>query len=156
MKKILLLLLFIPLISLSQVNYEDMLSINSIEQFKRVMIENDYDFVENKQETLTYAKYPIKNSEGELESSDWAYFSIEHNSYIFEFVNVLFGKFTYDDIYDVVKDKCKFSNILEVKDNDGNPIDYACYTCPESSAGVIGFTKNNGTGTIINLPPNIN
>ena len=64
--------------------------------------------------------------------------------------------FTYDDIYDVVKDKCKFSNILEVKDNDGNPIDYACYTCPESSAGVIGFTKNNGTGTIINLPPNIN
>ena len=150
MRKLILLLL-IPLTSFSQVTYEDILSINSLDQFKRVMIENDYDFVEkNERESLTYAKYPTKNDEGKIESSSWAYFSPEYNSYIFEFVNILWGSNAYDNIYNIVKEKCKFSEILDIKDNDGKPIDYACYTCPESSAGKIGFTKADGVGTIIN------
>jgi hypothetical protein len=147
-----LIFLFIPLISFSQVTYEDMLSINSLDQFKRVMIENDYEFIEkNEKETLTYAMYPTKNDKGEIESTDWAYFSPEYNSYIFRFVNSLWGSFTYDDIYDIVKEKCKFSEILDTKDDDDKPIDYACYTCPESSVGKIGFTKDDGVGVIINF-----
>ena len=37
----------------------------------------------------------------------------------------------------------RMCKILETEDldNDGKPIDYACYTCPESSVGLIGFTK---------------
>jgi len=44
MKKRLLLLLFIPLVSFAQVNsFEDLKTINSLEQFKRVLIENRYE-----------------------------------------------------------------------------------------------------------------
>ena len=114
------------------------------------MIENDYDFVEkNEKETLAYAIYPTKNDEGELVSSDWAYFNPEYNSYIFTFEYSFWG-FTYDDIYDIVKEKYKFSEIFDI-DVDDKSIDYACYTCPESSVGLLGFTKADGVGTIINL-----
>ena len=44
MKKLILLLLFIPLVSFAQVNsFEDLKTINSLEQFKRVVIENRYE-----------------------------------------------------------------------------------------------------------------
>tara|TARA_B000000475_G_C15984787_1_gene442555 strand:+ start:801 stop:1268 length:468 start_codon:yes stop_codon:yes gene_type:complete len=153
MKKLLLLLLF-PLISFSQVTYKDLLSINSLDQFKRVMIENDYDFVEKTEtETLTYAISPTKNDEGELVSSDFANFHIDSTIFSFSWHESHFGKFRYKVIYDEVKEKCKFSKILETEDldNDGKPIDYACYTCPKSSVGLIGFTKAYGLGVIFNV-----
>ena len=43
MKKLLLLLL-IPIISYSQISYKDVMSINSEKMFKKVMIENGYEF----------------------------------------------------------------------------------------------------------------
>ena len=59
MKKLVFILLFIPLISFGQVTYEDMLSINSLDQFKRVMIENDYEFIEKNEKELSF-KNPHK------------------------------------------------------------------------------------------------
>ena len=41
--KRLLLLLFIPIISYSQISYKDVMSINSEKMFKKVMIENGYE-----------------------------------------------------------------------------------------------------------------
>tara|TARA_B110000263_G_C14988183_1_gene364746 strand:- start:301 stop:528 length:228 start_codon:yes stop_codon:yes gene_type:complete len=71
---------------------------------------------------------------------------------VFLFIPLIsFSQVTYDDIYDIVKEKCKFSEILDIKDDDDKPIDYACYTCPESSVGKIGFTKDDGVGVIINF-----
>ena len=42
--KRLLLLLIIPTLSYSQISFEDVMSINSEKTFKRVMIENGYEF----------------------------------------------------------------------------------------------------------------
>ena len=44
MKKLLLLLLFIPLMSIGQITYDDLMSINSLETFKKVAIENDFEY----------------------------------------------------------------------------------------------------------------
>jgi hypothetical protein len=146
-----LVFLFIPLFSFSQVTYKDLLSLNSVDQFKRVMIENNYQSVENEEETLTYGIYPTKNDEGEMVAYDWAFFFPEHNGFMFSFTQSLFGgKFTYNVIYDIVKEKCKFSKIYTLKVDDDKPTDYACYTCPESSVGLIGFTKQGNEGNIIN------
>ena len=41
--KNLLILLFIPLLGVSQVSYNDVMSINSEKMFKKVMIENGYE-----------------------------------------------------------------------------------------------------------------
>ena len=41
MKKLILLLLFIPLVSFGQ-TYKELMSINSLDKFKKVVIENDY------------------------------------------------------------------------------------------------------------------
>ena len=43
MKKLLLLLLFIPLVSFGQ-TYKDVMSISSVDTFKKVAIENAYEF----------------------------------------------------------------------------------------------------------------
>tara|TARA_R110002012_G_scaffold288714_1_gene481479 strand:- start:55 stop:201 length:147 start_codon:yes stop_codon:yes gene_type:complete len=46
MKKLIILLLFIPLISFGQVTYKDVISISSTEMFKKVMIENEFEYME--------------------------------------------------------------------------------------------------------------
>ena len=40
MKKLLLLLLFIPIMSFGQITYNDLMSIKSVDTFKKVVIEN--------------------------------------------------------------------------------------------------------------------
>ena len=42
--KRLLFLLFIPIISYSQISYNDVMSIKSVDMFKKVVIENGYEF----------------------------------------------------------------------------------------------------------------
>ena len=46
MKKLILLLLFIPLVSFGQ-TFQEFMTINSLDKFKRVVIENNYEFVKN-------------------------------------------------------------------------------------------------------------
>ena len=45
--KNLLILLFIPLFGVSQVSYKDVMSINSEDTFKKVVIENGYEWNSN-------------------------------------------------------------------------------------------------------------
>ena len=42
--KNLLILLFIPLLGVSQISYKDVMSINSVDGFKKVVIENGYEY----------------------------------------------------------------------------------------------------------------
>ena len=54
MKKLILLLLFIPLLSFSQ-SYKDLMSINSVDMFKKAVIENGYEFSSEKDGDLHMA-----------------------------------------------------------------------------------------------------
>ena len=61
MKKLLLLLLFIPLLSFSQ-TYKDVMSISSVYMFKKVAIENGYEFSQNDGDWVDYGFNIIKDS----------------------------------------------------------------------------------------------
>ena len=150
MKKLILLLLFIPLVSFGQVTFNELMSINSIDQFKRVMIENNYDFFEDYSSILTYRMNPEENNQGLVFSDVDAKFHTDYN--VFHFWFSASGDDTYQHIYNAVKEKCKFYKIRTLTYDDigfHNPmliLDYACYTCPGSSIGKIGFAKYNRYG----------
>ena len=42
--KRLIILLFIPILSYSQISYKDVMSIKSVDMFKKVVIENGYEY----------------------------------------------------------------------------------------------------------------
>ena len=44
MKRVLFILLFIPIFSFSQISYKDVMSIKSVDMFKKVLIENGYEY----------------------------------------------------------------------------------------------------------------
>ena len=70
MRKILSLLLFIPIVSYSQITFSDLMSINCNEDaFKRVVIENGYELNEgnSKNGQIVYGLNVVKDPNG-----DWS------------------------------------------------------------------------------------
>ena len=62
MKKIFLLLFIVPVISFSQITYNDVMSINSEKMFKKVMIENGYEWNSKDEGRLMYGYEIQKDS----------------------------------------------------------------------------------------------
>ena len=149
MKKIFLILLLIPLISFSQ-SYKDIMSINSIDMFKKVMIENDYEYMEgdgwSTGEITVYGNLVFRDDDGKITGADYiAYYLKKENRFNIQIPN-RYARNVYSLIYDKVKEECKFYKIINFKEND-----YACYSCPDSSVGKIGFNKVDGVGMILNF-----
>ena len=152
MKK-LLLLLFIPFISIGQVDsFKDIQGINSLEQFKRVVIENNYQYTKEDIGFLWYGISPTKDENDDWVSGSWAGYNTSTNEWTFQFArgSGLFSALGalatgYDLIFDEVKERCEFFRIVNYLADE----DYACYSCPESSyEGKIGFTLNDDQGII--------
>ena len=62
MRKLLILLL-IPILSYSQISYKDVMSINSLDGFKKVVIENGYEYESlNEEGWLTYGFNIVRDS----------------------------------------------------------------------------------------------
>ena len=60
--KRLILLLFIPILSYSQISYKDVMSIKSVDTFKKVVIENGYEYESLDEEGwLTYGFNIVKD-----------------------------------------------------------------------------------------------
>ena len=68
MKKLLLILLFIPLVSFGQ-SYKDIMSINSVDMFKKVMIENEFEYMEG-DDILVYGQMVYRDDDGKITGSD--------------------------------------------------------------------------------------
>ena len=66
-----LIFLFIPLFSFSQ-SYKDVMSINSLDMFKKVAIENGYELGGIKEDIVTYGFNIVKDSIDGNKSSKWA------------------------------------------------------------------------------------
>jgi len=148
MKK-LILLLFIPLVSFSQ-TYEEVMSVNSYEQFTRIMLENGYEFSEKNDENVQFTlnkRQEMSAIKGDfVEVMDaTAIYSLTYNFFIITFNKSDFTpKFTFDSIYEKVKKDCEFFSI-----NDNQ---FACYDCPKAQyVGKIGFTSKDGWGVIMNF-----
>ena len=74
MKKILLLLLFIPLMSIGQITYNDLMSIKSVDTFKKVVIENGYEYDSTDADTgaIYYGFNIVRDSINGNKSTNWA------------------------------------------------------------------------------------
>ena len=71
MRKLLILLL-IPLFGFSQISYKDVMSIKSVDMFKKVVIENGYEYESLDEEGwLTYGFNIVKDSIEGSKSSKW-------------------------------------------------------------------------------------
>ena len=161
MKK-LLLLLFIPLISFGQITFKDVMSISSQDQFKRVMIENNYEFDSIDEDgDLIYGVDIVKDSREGNESTSWAWHNETGNGWGVSFTRkTILSEFlgtnpdtsenSYDLIVSEIKEKCKFYKIIT---SEISKVDYSCYSCTSSTyKGKIGFTVKEGWGYIMHFP----
>lgn len=167
MKKMFLLLLFIPSLLYSQITYKDIMSINSEETFKRLVIENGFEFdkrvrTRDPMSDLSGVDfYNILNVYGlnldrdninGNKSSLWGEYSTEDGGrFCFQFFLKSEFDTSYHEIINEIKKNCTF---LDIKSRKGG--DYVCYHCPESTfKGNVGFTVYSGFGIIRNIIPNI-
>ena len=155
--KRLLLLLIIPTLSYSQITFEDIMSINSEKTFKRVVIENGFEYEDtDDNQNVWYGMNIVKDSVNGSQSSFWSSYYKRNGEFEFQislrssFGLDFFGKQiesednVYNDIMGKIKKNCNYYDVL-----NENGSDYVCYSCPQSKyKGKIGFTKIDGFGYI--------
>ena len=143
MKKLILLLLFIPLVSLGQIfDYNDLKDINSEKQFKRFSFENEFVKVEENESYMTYAQNWNKEKKT---ARVWSYYYPKTGLLSFQIVKNTDGSSadSFNRVLEQVKTKCTFYDIKE----DGYGVyekEFFCYSCPGSSfPGKIGFARGD-------------
>lgn len=160
MKRVLFVLLFIPIFSFSQVSYKDVMSIKSVDMFKKVVIENGYEYDSMDDDGwLTYGFNIVRDSIEGNKSSKWSSYNTKDDRFTLSFGRrSVLGNFLgteddtsqnpYDLIVKDIKEKCKYYKIINYKGTD-----YVTYSCSESSyKGKIGFVVSEGSGIIRHFP----
>lgn len=146
MKK-LLLILFIPIISFSQ-TFEELSIINSLDDFKKVMIENKYEFDSvDDDERVIYGFNLTKDSINGNKSEKWGSYSKDGSWSLlfFDRKTIIYQRGDYDDIVEGIKDNCSYVDIE-------NEL-YVSYRCDESEFdGKIGFMISDSNGYIRYFP----
>lgn len=146
MKK-LLLILFIPIISFSQ-TFEELSIINSLDDFKKVMIENKYEFDSvDDDERVIYGFNLTKDSINGNKSEKWGSYSKDGSWSLlfFDRKTIIYQRGDYDDIVEGIKDNCSYVDIE-------NEL-YVSYRCNESEFdGKIGFMISDSNGYIRYFP----
>jgi len=154
MKKILFLLLFIPMLSYSQITYDDVMSINSEDTFKRVMIENGYGkVISQSNDSLIVYGYNVTS---ESSSNSFCIYNNMSDIYVLGFNKTSFlSRFgldedgsdnSYDLIVKEIKSGCEYYKIIT------NDDDWVSYSCVDSKyIDLVGFTIVDGWGWIRNF-----
>ena len=146
MKK-LLLILFIPIISFSQ-TFEELSIINSLDDFKKVMIENKYEFDSvDDDERVIYGFNLTKDSINGNKSEKWGSYSKDGSWSLlfFDRKTIIYQRGDYDDIVEGIKDNCSYVDIE-------NEL-YVSYRCDKSEFdGKIGFMISDSNGYIRYFP----
>ena len=148
MKKYILLLLFIPLMSLSQeITYDELMTINSEDTFMKVVIENGYEFYDENEQYVRYGVDITRDKKEGDTSFKWAIYEKEYGIFLFQYVknNLWVGK-EYNDRVSDIKSNCEYFEIYDK---------YATYNCADSLFdGTIGFMTSEGSG-FIQMTPNL-
>ena len=154
-----LIFLLIPIIGYSQISYKDIMSIDSEKMFKKVMIENGYEWDSKDDNGFVYGWEIEKDSINGNKSQKWGYYS-DNGEFGLSFSrrNVLSTFFKVEEVnteneYDLIvkdiKKNCKYYDIITYTNSDDEELDYVCYSCSESKyKGKIGFMISEGWGYI--------
>lgn len=135
------------------------MSINSEKMFKKVMIENGYEWNSNDEDGLIYGWEIQKDSIEGNKSSKWGYYqkngefmvSFSRNTLLNNFLNLEEDNTEneYDLIVKEIKKNCKYYDIITYVNDEDEESDYVCYSCSESKyKGKIGFKVSEGWGYI--------
>lgn len=141
------------------------MSINSVDMFKKAVIENGYEFSSEKDGDITYGFNIMRDSIDGDKSIKWAYYNTNNDRWTFtfsrsnmlnKFASALLGASSeetpdspYDIIVDEIKEKCKYYKIQNI-----NGVDFVTYSCSDSTyKGKIGFTIDKGQGVILHYLP---
>ena len=149
MRKLLIILSF-PIFSFSQ-TYDELMSITNLDNFKKVMIENQYQFDKvDGDGSVLYGYGLVKDEKNESKSRKWGYFNTD-GSWGLQFsetpISLLENYGDYDYITESITEKCVYNNITE-----RNDIDYVTYECDENIDGIFGFVVNDDSGLIFYFP----
>ena len=158
MKKLILLLL-IPIFTYSQY-YDELMGIESLNDFKKVMIENGYEMDYEDERRVVFG-YNLVRKVGETNKSEkWGIYYKDSKIMIYQFnetpLNILTRYGDYDDIVDNIKSKCEYDDIIVVEDESGVlKSEYVGYICSESKLdGNFGFMVSEGNGYVQFFPNN--
>jgi len=126
------------------------MTIDSLDDFKRVMIENQYEFVEVDDDGRVAALEDVE-SFALTEEKGGAYHKDGRWVLLFSKRDTPLRQFgDYEDIVEEIKNNCSYVGI----ENYGE-IDFVSYKCQESSFdGKIGFAITEGVGIIRYFPNN--
>ena len=134
------------------------MGIKSVDTFKKVVIENGYEFNDTDNGWVTYGFNIVRDSIEENQSTLWGSYNTKYGEFILSFSRTsVLGEFfgtednsenTYDLIVEDIKEKCKYYKIINLGGTD-----YVTYSCSESSyKGKIGFMISEGWGYITHFP----
>ena len=149
MKKLLLLLL-LPTTLLSQ-TYDELKMIKSLDDFKKVMIENKYELEGVEDDgRVVYGFGLVRDSIKGNGSEKWGNYE-KDGSWSLQFNRrntIIYQLGDYDDIVKGIKGNCSYFDIEERKEWD-----YVTYKCEESKFdGKIGFMISEGRGYVRYFP----
>ena len=140
-------------------SYKDVMSINSLDTFKKVAIENGYEFSDIDDGWVSYGYNIVKDSIDGNKSNKWMSYNVKDHMFSLQLSRTSTGLFgaqsiVDDSVYDLIvadiKEKCKYYKIINYKDED-----YVSYSCSDSSyKGKIGFMIDEGSGYVRHFPPN--
>ena len=149
-RRLILLLLFTPLVSFGQLSYKDIMKIDSKDNFIKLMIDKGYASTDKSsiEGQINFGYRPEKDDKGEYISTSFANYTFIEDLGLFSFQfsrpKYSFGDDPYDDILRKVKRKCKY---LKVKTFGTD--NYACYECKQAEfTGYIGFSNVGKSGLI--------
>ena len=150
MKK-LILLLFIPFVSFGQ-TYNELISINSLDTWKKVVSENGYEYVywgEGNEDWVTYGFGVMKDSTNaastvqivaayNIKDGRFSFqMPMKYQNFIGAMVDTEMSK-TYNALTKDIKANCEYSEIINYKEDD-----FVVYTCSNRkfgfAIGISGF-----------------
>ena len=123
--------------------YEDLEKITSVETFKRFVIEEGYEKLDNNNypKVIAYAKAGT----GKDVIAYYYQTEEENGSWRFIFYDFIYH---YKNLFSYVKAECEFSEIIERKalSNPSHSIEFAVYNC--DGIGKLGFARSEGAGFV--------
>ena len=143
MKNLVLLLLFIPFISIGQnFDFDDLKEIDSDKKFKKFAFENEFTKVQESAFFLNYAYgYDKDNKLASIWAECYKDTSYYNGCFSFQIAKNTDGSsaFTFNKILEQVKSECTFFDIIESEEKE-----FFCYTCTDSAyPGKIGFARGS-------------
>ena len=161
MKKLILLLLFIPILSFGQISYKDIMKLDSKDAFQKLMIDKKMSIIEKNDDYFQYALTP-RDKDGETVSTLFGTYYDYTDLFTFSFVrtgyeynpytgdkiqeNIVVSN-SFDPIQKKVERKCRFIKIVNIGE-----IDFACYLCNDAKfRGYLGLGFKGNQGIVQQL-----